>query len=36
MRVKEYEIGEMLQQTFSALRIADRLKIFKPGIKTEL
>lgn len=30
------ETGEMLQQSFSALGIADRLKILKPGLKTEL
>lgn len=30
------ETGEMLQQTFSALGIADRLKILKPGVKTAL
>jgi len=30
------ETGEMLQQSFSALGIADRLKILKPGVKTEL
>lgn len=30
------ETGEMLQQSFSALGIADRLKILKPGIITQL
>jgi L-ascorbate metabolism protein UlaG (beta-lactamase superfamily) len=30
------ETGEMLQQSFKALGIADRLKILKPGVKTEL
>ena len=30
------ETGEMLRQSFSALEIADRLKILKAGIKTEL
>jgi L-ascorbate metabolism protein UlaG (beta-lactamase superfamily) len=30
------ETGEMLQQSFSALGITDRLKMLKPGVKTEL
>lgn len=30
------ENGEMLQQSFEALAIADRLRILKPGVKTEL
>jgi L-ascorbate metabolism protein UlaG (beta-lactamase superfamily) len=30
------ETGEMLRQSFSALGIADRLKILKAGVKTEL
>ena len=30
------ETGEMLRQSFNALGIADRLKILKAGVKTEL
>jgi L-ascorbate metabolism protein UlaG (beta-lactamase superfamily) len=30
------ETGEMLQQSFTALGIADRLNILKPGVKTDL
>jgi hypothetical protein len=30
------ETGQMLQQSFGVLGIADRLKILKPGVRTQL